>query len=103
VKKMSFDLYFYRKTSESEPEKGFSRLIKGITGKSDEKIEDKAMLEFLSSYENFPGPEITRDGFDSGYLNEKTGTHVVFSQHRRRSLLLKPINLILDIRTQDYR
>lgn len=80
---MSYDLYFYGKTPEAEPKKGLSGIVKGIVGQSDEKVRDKAMLEFLSSFGNVPGPELCSDGFDAGYLNEKTGTHVVFSMHRK--------------------
>lgn len=58
--------------------------MKGIVGQGKEKSDDKTMLEFFSSFGNFPGPEKCGDGFDAGYLNEKTGTHVVFSMHRNK-------------------
>jgi hypothetical protein len=79
-----FDLYFYRRTPYAEPEKGFSGFINGVMGQSEEKSEDKEVLKSLSSYGNFSGPEITSDGFDAGYMNKRTGTHVVFSRHRKK-------------------
>ena len=80
---MSFDLCFYRETPKEEPKKGLIGSVKGFLGQEDNKTEDKAILTFISSFGHFSGPELCHDGFDAGYLNGTTGTHIVFSRHRR--------------------
>lgn len=79
---MSYDLYFYHEKIEKSQKKGISGFITGLLQPGKVIDSERNIIDFLSSFGNFSGPEYCKDGFDAGYLNEKTGTCVSFSLHR---------------------